>query len=734
MQNQFKQGMDLIRNEDKIEKKLQDILLSEEIAGSEVLVRKAYLQLLDFSIKINKPELVNEALDKCEIVLNELSLATESVLSILLKTLADHSAISKEECEQNYGKPVWKLITDLQKIDQLDTTKYHSNAENFIKLLLTISDDIRAVLIKLTERLFEMRFLENSDPEKQHSIAGETSILYIPITHRLGLYKINKELEDLVMKFTNTEIYEDIEQKIKETQKDRDKFIHDFIHPIESILAENGMNCEIKGRVKSIPSIWRKMKVQKVEFEKVYDLFAIRIIVNETQENEKSDCWKVYSLVTNIYTPNPRRLRDWISFPKSTGYESLHTTVIGPEGKWVEIQIRTRRMDDVAERGFAAHWKYKNNYKKNTRTEWFAEIRSLLEKPEQSSLEKAINDEKRALYTDEIFIFTPKGDLKRLRAGYTVLDFAFEIHSDVGSTCTGAIVNSKMVPFKHVLQNGDRVKIMTSKNQKPSHDWLDIVKSPRTINRIKHVLKMEAYKEADLGKEILRNKIIQLGFEFNDVTVNKLIEYFKCENFLELYQGFGEQKFDLIKIKKALTEVEEKPIIEQEIIEETFSEQFSHVRSGKQDYLIIENSPDAMHYQFAKCCNPIMGDRIFAFVSVSQGIRIHKTFCPNAKDLITRYPYRILVAKWKQVEEKGAFTANLKITGRYSQDVINKLTHTLTYELKVNVRSVRLDPQNDNNYKGELGIYVTSKSHLEKIMNQMLKLKYVYSVERMGAG
>jgi GTP diphosphokinase / guanosine-3',5'-bis(diphosphate) 3'-diphosphatase len=357
----------------------------------------------------------------------------------------------------------------------------------------------------------------------------------------------------------------------------------------------------------------------------------------------------------------------------------------------------------------------------------------LLEKPEQTSLEKAINDEKRALYTDEIFIFTPKGDLKRLRAGYTVLDFAFEIHSDVGSTCTGAIVNSKMVPFKHVLQNGDRVKILTSKNQKPSHDWLDIVKSLRTINKIKHVLKMEAYKEADQGKEILKNKIAQLGFEFNDATVNKLIEYFKCENFLELYQGFGEQKFDLIKIKKALSETEEKPIIEQDIIEESFSERFSQVRSGKQDYLIIENSMEALHYQFARCCNPIMGDKIFAFVSVSQGIRIHKTSCPNAKDLITRYPYRILVAKWKKMEEIGAFTANLKITGRYSQDVINKLTHALTYELKVNVRSVKLDSQNDNIYKGEIGIYVTSRSHLEKIMNQMLKMKYVYSVERMGA-
>lgn len=371
---------------------------------------------------------------------------------------------------------------------------------------------------------------------------------------------------------------------------------------------------------------------------------AIRIIIDNTLENEKADCWKVYSLVTDIFTPNPRRLRDWISFPKSSGYESLHTTVIGPEGKWVEVQIRTRRMDEIAEKSAAAHWRYKSATKKDE-TAFYQALRELLEKSVGSVKEKNISQEKRALYSNEIFIFTPKGDLKKLKAGYTVLDFAFEIHTGIGSTCTGAIVNGSIVPLKHALKNGDTVKILTSKNQKPNHDWLDYVKSLRVIARIKHALKMETYKESEWGKEIIKNKVSQMGIEFSDTVVNQLVNYFSCTNFLELYQRFGEGKLDPLKIKKALTE---KAPDAAPAKEESFPERVSEVLTGKQDYIIIDKHLNSVHYQFAGCCKPVPGDTIFAFVSVTKGIKIHKTNCSNARQLITRYPYRILEARWKE--------------------------------------------------------------------------------------
>lgn len=485
----------------------------------------------DYYRKEKKPEMISVLHELEEILFTELNLSSEAVLAIFLKDLVPRE-LSKEQIVKEFGEPVLELITGLQKIDRLDTAKYTSNTENFIKLLLTISDDIRVILISLGQRLLDMRHINDFPVEKQSRLAGETTLLYVPLAHRIGLYRIKTELEDLVMQFSNSEIYLQIQQKITETQKDRDRYTSEFIRPIEERLKQNGFVCEIKSRIKSIPSIYRKMIAQKVEFDKVYDLFAIRIILDNTIEDEKSDCWKVYSLVTDIYPPNPRRLRDWITLPKSTGYESLHTTVIGQEGKWVEVQIRTRHMDDIAEKSIAAHWKYKSDGKTDGQTEFYAAIREMLENPVPSSPEMDISRDKKELYRDEIFIFTPKGDLKKLKAGYTVLDFAYEVHTDIGSTCTGAIVNGTMVPLKHVLKNGDTVKILTSKNQRPSHNWLEFVKSPRVQTRIRHALKMESYKDSDAGKEILKNKITQLGLEFNDLVINRLVDAFGCENYL----------------------------------------------------------------------------------------------------------------------------------------------------------------------------------------------------------
>ncbi|MCX6246271.1 MAG: HD domain-containing protein [Bacteroidetes bacterium] len=694
-------------------------------------IRRAFLLAEEHSRKEKNHEFMQELLQTAELLVTELNLPAEAVLAIFLKEPASGD-ISEEKIISSYGKPVWELISGLRKIDRMDTAKYRSNAENFIKLLLTISDDIRVILISLGQRLQEMRHIVDLPAEKQSRISGETTLLYVPLAHRIGLYRIKTELEDLVMQFSDPEIYSKIRQKIQETQKDRDRYTAEFIRPIRERLKENGFTCEIKGRVKSIPSIHRKMIAQKVDFDKVYDLFAIRIIIDNTLENEKADCWKVYSLVTDIYTPNPRRLRDWISFPKLTGYESLHTTVIGPEGRWVEVQIRTRHMDDIAEKSIAAHWKYKSESKTDGRTDFYAAIREMLENPLPTSPEMDISREKKELYRDEIFIFTPKGDLKKLKAGYTVLDFAFEVHTDIGSTCTGAIVNGIMVPLKHVLTNGDTVKILTSKNQKPSHNWLEFVKSPRVQTRIRHALKMESYKDSDAGKEILKNKVTQLGMEFTDLVINRLVESFGCENYLDLYQRFGEGRLDPLKIKKALTETETKVLPGTPQREESLPERISEVISGKKDFIVIDKKIDSIHYEFARCCGPIPGDKIFAFVSVTQGIRIHKTTCPNAHDLISRYPYRIIEARWKAVDTEKSFTANLVVTGKFSKDIVTRLTQVLSNEMKVSVRSTRVTTHPDGSYSCEIGILINSTVRLDEVIKKLLKQKEVERVVRAG--
>jgi len=639
--------MDSYQDIKGFEETLRQICANEQLAGADDIIRTASGLLANYWLKEKKPERAEVSMEIAAIAATDLHLGLEPVLAILLKDLTDNTDLSAVPQDTFDWQFLLDFISGLRKIERLDTTKSVSNAENFIKLLLTLSEDIRVILIRLAIQLYDLRHINGFSSEKQQLIAGETAMIFIPIAHRIGFYTIKTEMEDLLMQFNDPETYRFIGEKLAETQKARDKYVADFIRPIEERLRENHFDCEIKSRVKSIPSIYRKIQVQKVEFEKVYDIFAIRIIINKTVENEKADCWKVYSLITDIFTPNPRRLRDWISFPKSSGYESLHTTVIGPEGKWVEVQIRTRRMDDIAEKSVAAHWRYKSGTKKDE-TAFYSALRELLEKPAGSVKEKTISKDKRALYSDEIFIFTPKGDLKKLKSGYTVLDFAFEIHSDVGSTCTGAIVNGKIVPLKHTLKNGDTVKILTSKNQKPNRGWLDFVQSPRVIARIKHALKMETYKESEWGKEIIKNKVSQMGIEFSDTVVNKLVDFFSCASFLELYQRFGEGKLDPLKIKKALTEKAPDTVPAKE---ESFPERVSEVLTGKQDFIIIDKHLNSVHYHFAGCCKPVPGDTIFAFVSVTKGIKIHKTNCSNARQLITRYPYRILEARWKDIAD-----------------------------------------------------------------------------------
>jgi len=559
-----------------------------ESGGTKYLLRKAFGMMLNTFSQSEEPEYAQMVLETSEIILFEMNLGLESVLCCILKNVFDNRSLTSQAIENEFGKPVRTLIEGIHKLEHLDTSKYITNKENFIGLLVTLNDDVRILLIRLAMRLYDTRHVTDYSIEKQKLVIGETRTLYLPIAHRLGLYRIKNELEDRLMRYIYPKTYRQIEEKLWESKTDRDQYTSHFIIPIAERLLENGFDCEIKSRVKSIPSIYRKMIMQKVEFEKVYDLFAIRVILNKTIENEAADCWKIYSLTTDIYSPNPRRLRDWISSPKPNGYESLHTTVIGPGGKWVEVQIRTRRMHRVAEEGYAAHWKYKNADTESDMTDLFSKIREMLEQPARGSLENLISEKKKELYSDDIFVFTPDGDLKKLKRGYTILDLAYEINPVTGSNCTGAIINSKMVPIKYTPVNGTTVKILTSKTQKPNRNWIEIVKSPQNLLRVKQALKIEPYHEPEP-----------------------------------------------IKLPAAAP------------VETSFPENISRIKAGKEDFVIIDPGIKSLHYQFASCCNPAPGNLIFAFVSVTQGVKIHKSGCANAQQLISRFPYRILEARWK---------------------------------------------------------------------------------------
>lgn len=688
------------------------------------------LYLLSLPDKTKAKQAIESILKTGQILINDLNLDFISVLTFAIYKSLKESVITEDETRQIFNPEIQQLIEGLQKIDKADTTKYANQTDNFIKLLLTLSSDIRVILIKLSEYVSLMRNINYYDETYQKKTATEAIALYSPIAHRIGLYKIKSDFEDLCMKYFHPDKYNAIKEKLTLIRKDLEKYIADFIAPIILKLQENGFDCNVSGRVKSIPSIWKKMQAQSVEFEKVYDLFAIRIIVNSDIENEKSDCWKIYSLVTEEYIPNPKRLRDWITVPKNSGYESLHTTVIGPEGKWVEVQIRTKRMNEVAEKGLASHWKYKDQKKKDSRTELFSRIREALENPVK--IKDVSSKEKKSLYTDEIFVFTPKGDLKKLHSGYTVLDFAYDIHSDIGDACTGAVVNDKMAPLKQVLNNGDTVKIITTKNQKPNHSWLDFVKSTKAISKIRYALKAEEYKDAEEGKEIIRHKFENFDIEFTDQNLNRLAEFYKCANTIEMYQMMGEGKLDTTKIKKALlinTKEEETKQTGNPETDNNVSQPRSI--SGGDDFLMIDNQAASYGYMYSNCCSPMPGDKIFAFVTVSKGVKIHKTNCPNARDLILKFPYRIVEARWKSLGENSPFTANLKITGHNVIGIASKMTRLISDEMRLNMRSIKIEELAGNKFEGSIAVYVNNKVHLDKVVARLKKIKEVISVQRI---
>jgi GTP pyrophosphokinase len=590
-----------------------------------------------------------------------------------------------------------------------------------------LSDDVRVILIKLADRLHNMRTLVSMPRDKQLKIASETAYLYAPLAHRLGLYNVKTELDDLALKYTEPEVYKTIAGKLQASKKERDKFISEFIRPISDALTKQGVKFEIKGRPKSINSIWNKMKKQAVTFEEIYDLFAIRIIIETTPENEKAECWKAYSIVTDSYVPNPDRLRDWISTPKSNGYEALHTTVMSDTGKWVEVQIRTQRMNEIAEKGFAAHWKYKESAQESALDEWLTRIREMLENSDNDALD-FVDDFKLNLFADEIFVFTPKGDLRTLPVNSTALDFAYEIHTMVGSRCIGAKINHRLVPISYKLNSGDQVEILTSEKQFPKEDWLGFVITAKAKARIKAALKEEKKQLAEQGKEIFDRKLRHLKLSDSGISMNDILLYYKLPSAQEFYYRIAMDAVDLKQLKEAIAFKDQPKTRTSQRTEPTLEELVKNVR-GSADMLVIGENLSKIDYKLSPCCNPIPGDDVFGFITIHEGIKIHRVNCPNAIQLMSNFAYRIVKAKWTG-QKQLSFLAGIKITGTDEVGVVNNITKIISNELKVNMRSISIE-SNEGLFEGTIMLFVNDTEHLTRLMKKLSVLPGILNVVRI---
>lgn len=671
-----------------------------------------------------------------QICVEEIGLGTTSIIAALLHDVVEDTDIELSDIERMFGKKVARIIDGLTKVSGVFEYGTSQQAENFRKMLFTLADDVRVILIKLADRLHNMRTLDSMPRNKQLKIASETIYLYAPLAHRLGLNAIKSELEDLYLRFTDRQSYETISQNIADTRASRNKFIKAFTQPIREELDKHKIKYEIKGRPKSIYSIWSKMRKQNIPFEEVYDLFAIRIIIDTPFDSEKAACWQVYSIVTDFYTPNPDRLRDWISTPKANGYESLHTTVMAKNGQWVEVQIRTKRMDEIAEKGYAAHWKYKEaaSAHESNLEKWLMKVRDTLEQNDHSALD-FVNDFRGNLFSDEVFVFTPRGELKTLPYGATALDFAFEIHSQVGSKCIGAKVNNKLVPINYVLKNGDQIEILTSQKQKPHEDWLRFAVTSKAKSRIKDVLKEDKKKVAEEGKEIVHRKLRQMKIEPTQIVLEHLREFFNMPSHFDLYYRVGNgiitsadiKRFKDFKPKSPLktkpnVRVSDAKVVEQEL---------TRAKGRYDDILLIGEDMDVVDYKLAKCCTPIPGDDVFGFVTVNEGIKIHRTTCPNAPELLANHGNRVVKAKWTSQHEV-AFLTGLKVKGTDRVGLINDVSKIISEELKVNMSSMSFYTDTGI-FEGEIMLYVHDTRHLEQLINKLEKVEGVVKVSRFDS-
>ena len=662
----------------------------------------------------------------------EIGYQREIITSILLNRCMTSGYATIEEITALFGENVAKILNNLAQIDTLYAKSPTIESENFRNLLLSFANDMRVILIMIARRLVMLRNLRDSNEDNaRKTVAREASKLYIPLAHKLGFYKLKSEMEDLALRYTESETYATLSRKLEETAASREDYIASFIKPIEKQLKmQPHIKFRIKGRTKSINSIWQKMKKQQRPFEQIYDLFAIRIIIDSEPQNEKSECWQVYSIIADMYTPNPHRLRDWLSVPKSNGYESLHTTVMGPEGRWVEVQIRTERMDAVAEHGLAAHWRYKGIQSEKGLDNLLASIRDTLQNLSEEEVTE--NRFKMELYKDEIFIFSPKGDLYRLSKGATILDFAFSIHTGLGCKCTGALVNGRNVPIRHILNNGDQVEIITSNSQTPKQAWLNIAQTGRARSKIRQALKEISARQADMGREAVIRKLKNHKIEFDESVMDHLIRKMGFKRLTDFYQNVADGTIDIADILKRYQAIltPESEGGEQTRTADGYTYITGKDNKGSSDVLIIERNLKGVDYKLAKCCSPIFGDEVFGFVTINGGISIHRKDCSNARQLQERYPYRVIEARWTEIDKNNTlYPVTLRIVGHDDIGIVNNITSIISQEKDVMMRGINIE-SHDTLFSGTLSLMLNGNSKLNKLIAKIESIKGVKQVKR----
>ncbi len=742
---------ELLTIQDEEKKLIQDAyrqllrsIKSEMDEDDSKMIRKAYEMAVQAHAeqrrKSGEPYILHP-IAVARICSEEIGLGPTAVACALLHDVVEDTDITLDEIEHEFGIRVRKIVDGLTKLDNAYNSE-SPQAENFKKVLSTLVEDVRVVLIKMADRLHNMRTLGSMPRHKQLKIAAETSYMYAPLAHRLGLYNIKTEFQDLCMKIIDPDNYRLVADKLKVTKKDREQYIQEFIAPLSQKLEEAKIKAQIYGRPKSIYSIWNKLNTKKVPFEEIYDLFAIRIVIDAPPEKEKLKCWQAYSIVTDVHTPLPERLKDWITMPKSNGYESLHTTVIGPGGRYVEVQIRTERMDEISERGYAAHWKYKGvNNQPDVYERWLDSVREVLDDPNSDAIEFMTDFKNNSLFQEEVYVYTPKGDMKMLPKGATALDFAFNIHTDIGYHCISIKVNNKLVPMGYKLINGDQVQIFTSKNQKPTEDWLKMVATGKAKAKIRSVMKEERRRKGEIGKEALERKLRNLKVDFEE-GVEVLLKYFQLNSKIDLFYMIAVEDKSIADIfRKFKVEasklVEIAPEIAKHVtdhvtghVAEVHQEQFR--KPGVKARLMINGEPaERFEYTFATCCNPVQGDDIFAYLTASAGLKIHRSKCPNALHLMAQYGYRIMKAEWV-ITEDASFVAELKITGvDEGVGVIERLTHQLSSQLGLNIRKFTIEGD-EGYFEGTIKLMVKNTAQLERAIQELGNLENISTVTRVS--
>ena len=673
------------------------------------------------------------ALQTAEIATHEIGLKRDGAIAVLLYNCVQHDMMGLDNIKNDFGQSVANIINGLIKVQSLYRKNPVVESENFRNLLLSFAEDMRVILIMIADRVNLMRQIKHTtNTEAQRQVSEEASYLYAPLAHKLGLYKLKSELEDLSLKYLERDAYYMIKEKLNATKRSRDAYIDKFIKPIQQKLEEAGLHFHMKGRTKSIHSIWQKMKKQKCGFEGIYDLFAIRIIIDAPLKLEKMQCWQAFSIVTDMYQPNPKRLRDWLSVPKSNGYESLHITVLGPEKKWVEVQIRTERMDDIAEHGLAAHWRYKGVKSESNIDHWLANIRSALEAGDDLEV---MDQFKMDLYDDEVFIFTPKGDLIKFPKGATVLDFAYHIHTGVGNSCVGGRINGKVVPFRQILNSGDTVEIITQTNQKPKRDWLNIVKTSRAKAKIRLALKETQKKEGLMAKELLERRFKNRKIEPEESIMGQLITKMGFKEQSDFYKQIADEKLDPNAVIEKYLQIRDQTVNTGQQKPTRSAEEFEYenpvedLARQNDDALIIDRNLMGIDYSLAQCCRPIYGDSIFGFVTVSGGIKIHRTDCPNAPELYRRFGYRVVKARWSG-KGNGQYAITLRVIGNDDIGIVNNITSIISKEEKIVMRSINID-SNDGLFRGNLVIQLEDVSRLNSIIKKLQQVKGVKQVTRV---